>query len=431
MGSHPPRRRIAGARLTVATLLVTAASAAQAPPPDPPPPLLPWYEAIELGAFVDAYASVNYGFPKPQTGTNRLRAYDASNGFALSWVGADARYDPDPIGGTIELRFGPTAELHAGPDRNTALEFVKQAHASWRPGGADGPLQLDFGKFDAIYGVEVAESQQNWNYTRGALYWLVQPRFLTGLHAAWRLAAPIELHALVVNGQNRSLDNNIGKTFGAQLRVRPTSWLGAALGWIGGPEQDDTQSVPCPADSAYSPEAAGCTPELGTPAATYTVDRGGANDFDAFRHLVDLVIMVQATETLEFVLNGDYGWEGVRRLETPSSTLIDTKRWYGAMLAARWQATAVWAVAARGEYLADADGHLASSVLPAAVTSLSLATATLTLEAAVTEHLLLRLEGRGDFALDAEPTSDVFAEDVRGGSSAQVTTTLGVVVKTQ
>src|SRR5690606_18643526 len=82
--------------------------------PDPPPPEVPWYELVELHAFVDGYAGVNYNFPRPQTGGNRFRAFDTTNGFALSWIGVDASYAPDPVGATLSLRYGPTAENLAG-----------------------------------------------------------------------------------------------------------------------------------------------------------------------------------------------------------------------------------------------------------------------------------------------------------------------------
>ena len=416
--------------MVLGALALPRAGAAQTPPPDPPPPVLPWYEALELSAFADAYTNVNFNFPKPQRGTNRLRAYDEANGFALAWVGLDARYEPDPVGGGIELRLGPTAGTHAGPDAGSGLEFVKQAYASWRPGGADGPVRLDFGKLDSIYGAEVADSQRNPNYTRGVLYWALQPRFFAGLHAGWQVTPALELHGLVVNGQNRTFDNNIGKTYGAQVRVAPSAAFGVSLGWLGGPEQPDSEEVDCGDDEAYDSRTGACDPAPGTPAATYTVDRGGANDFEAWRHLFDLVVTLEVTETLRFVANADYGLEGVRRLATPTDTVIDTKSYYGAMLGARLPIDETWAVAARGEYLVDAEGHLTSGLLASPVSELTVATATLTLEAAPTEHLLLRLEGRGDFALDGEPTRDVFEESARDTSSNQITATLGVVLKT-
>lgn len=200
-------------RLGIVTCLaaISLGRWAQAQPtaPEPPPPVEPWYEAIELRAFVDAYGSVNWGFPKPQKGPNEVtRAYDTTNGFALSWIGVDASYAPDPVGGTISLRLGPTADTYAGADADHDLENVKQAFASWKPGGADSPVTLDFGKFDTIYGAEVAESQDNLNYTRGVVYWLGQPLFHTGLRGTFELMPELSVKTLVVNGWNNSLDNN-------------------------------------------------------------------------------------------------------------------------------------------------------------------------------------------------------------------------------
>ncbi len=181
----------------------------------------PWYDAIEFRAFVDAYASVNYDFPKPQANANNIvRAYDTSNGFALSWVGVDATYPAEPVGGTVSLRFGPTANRIASSclggtcDSAVALTYVKQAFASWRPFSA---LTLDFGKFDTIYGAEVAESQDNMNYTRGVVYWFAQPLFHTGLRVNAQLSETLSLRGLLVNGINNTLDNNAGKSIGLQL----------------------------------------------------------------------------------------------------------------------------------------------------------------------------------------------------------------------
>jgi hypothetical protein len=398
--------------------------------PEPPPPAEPWYEAIELRAFVDAYASVNWDFPKPQTGPNTVtRAYDTTNGFALSWVGFDASYAPDPVGGTIGLRFGPTATAYAGDDANHGLEYVKQAFVSWKPGGAESPVTLDFGKFDQPYGAEVAESQDNMNYTRGVLYWLAQPLFFTGLRGSVELMPELTLRAVAVNGWNRSVDNNIGKTFGLQAVIVPSEELTIAAGWVGGPEQDDFTTLTCDPGEAYDPAAGGCAPRAGAPGGDEVVDRGGANDFEAWRHLLDLVVVVTPIDMLSIVLNGNYGWEGARE---GVSDEPKTKRWYGAMLGARLQLDEVWALAARGEYYWNGDSHMPRHQLPgeAIVSDVEIATATLTIELKPTDNLILRLENRGDFFLGGDPTQDLFQDGVRGSSDMMLTTTLGLVVTT-
>jgi len=89
-------------------------------------------------------------------------------------------------------------------------------------------------------------------------------------------------------------------------------------------------------------------------------------------------------------------------------------------LAAQVGLSEVWSLGARGEYYADPDGHTTG------VEDTTLASATLTLGANVYEYLLVRLEGRGDFALDPSG-SEPFPKSVRDSASEQYTVTLGVV----
>src|SRR6478735_5445300 len=258
-----------------------------------------WYDSFDVRVFADAYFSLNYNAPKPQSsGNGVMRAYDTSNGFSVAWAGLDISHAAEPIGGTISLRFGPSAQRYNSScvskcDGDYGLQNVKQAFASFRP-GKDIPLTLDFGKFDTIYGAEVAESQDNINYTRGVLFWLGQPLFHTGLRANWEATKNLRARALVVNGWNNTLDNNTGKTFGAQLtahapRNEAHDWISATVGYLGGPERDDTVSVQCPAGSVFDQNSpSGCSPGTGS-SSSGTLDRPG-NNSSGWRHFIDLVI---------------------------------------------------------------------------------------------------------------------------------------------
>lgn len=397
--------------------------------PDPPPPAEPWYEAVQLRAFVDAYASQSWGFPKPVSYRPPTRSYDGPQGFALSWIGLDAAYAPEPVGGVVSLRWGPSATLYAGGDAASGLEYVKQAYAAWKPGGG---ITLAFGKFDTFVGVEPVESQDNFNYTRGLLHSFAQPKFHTGLRATAELVPELTLTAMLANGLDRSFDNNVGKTFGLGVNVSPSESFAASLGWIGGPEQDDTTEVSCTSGTSYDPAVGSCAASPGAPAAKQAVDRGGANDFDAWRHLLDLTLTVRPLETLAVVLNADYGVEGVRPDDTSIDAKPAAKKWYGAALLARMQLSETWATAVRGEYFVDKDGRALNYQLDGGnlLTNTKLASATLTIEARPSENLILRLENRGDFVLEASPDKDIYREKVRDKSSTLFTTTLGVVVTT-
>jgi hypothetical protein len=432
----------AGAMAGLAALSIARSVSAQPSVPEPPPPTEPWYEAIQLRAFADAYYNVNWSFPKPQDYAPPTRAWDGADavqsnqGFALSWVGLDAGYEPDPVGGMLSLRLGPMATAYAGPDAAHGLQYVKQAFASWRPGGADGMFTFDFGKFDTIFGAEVAESQDNLNYTRGVVYALAQPRFHTGLRATAELLPELSLAALVVNGWNDTIDNNVGKSYGLQARLSPSEAFSASIGWLGGPEQDDTLSVQCSKDTAYDPSSAGCAQSIGTPASSYVVDRGGANDFKAWRHLFDLVLTLQPTERLTLILNGDYAVEGVRDPNAAAAeTNVTTNRWYGGALLGRYQLSEVWAVALRGELLKDPQGRaMNATVNGQPVTQDTVATGTLTIDARPTDNLIFRLENRGDFVsgtkLGNADDNEIFRAKARDMKDKLFTTTLGVVVTT-
>jgi hypothetical protein len=399
--------------------------------PEPPPPSQPWYEAVELGAFVDGYYNLNWGFPKPQSYNPPTRDH-STNGFGLQWAGLDVAYDPDPVGGKVSLRFGPRTNYTSGADNDSALEVVKEAFASWRPGGVEGPVQLDLGKFDTIVGAEVLDTQHNANYSLGLLTTFAQPLFHTGLRANWSLGSSVDLVAMVANGSSRTVDNNIGKTFGLVLAVKPSDSFSVNLGWIGGPEQDDSVTFPCAAGTAYDPDAAGCAPAAGAGAQDYVVDRGGANEFDSWRHLVDLVVRVEPTETLSFSLNGDYGVEGVRSDDVTADTDPQAQKWYGGSLVARYELDETFAIAGRGEYMKDEDGRAFQIRLPdqTLVTDVEIASGTLTLEARPTENMIFRLEQRGDFVLEATPDDEIFREHERDTKSRVWTTTLGVVLTT-
>jgi len=410
---------------------------------DDAPPAAAWYDAIELGAFVDAYYSINYNLPKPQLNNAQLRAFDAANGFSLAWAGIDASYPADPLGATLSLRFGPSAErlaagcLGAGglggtPLESTAavcdddygVEFVEQAYVTWKPGGSDSAVSLDFGKFNTIFGAEVAESQNNINYTRGFLYWLAQPAFHTGFRLGADVADSFTLNALAVNGINNTVDNNIGKTFGVQgvLRVpRETDadLLTVSAGYLIGPERDDYQTIVCGEDEAFDPESAtGCVSAQGNPAGEQgIVDRASANT-EGLRHLIDVVMTLDPTDSLHLVLNGDFGIESVRG--GLNETEFEAKQWWGVMAGARLGLAEAFGIGARGEYLHDDDGHVTAKL-----ETVDLVSATLTLDYSPLQALLIRLDNRLDWS-----SKEIFPESVRGLTGYQFTTTLGVVATT-
>ena len=430
-----PEEPLPAAASTLPELPATAvAVSAQPSETFPPTPEEDWYESFDVRLFADGYFGWNYNSPKPQTrGNDVIRAYDTANGFALSWAGLDISHAAEPIGGTLALRFGPSAKrynsscLSGKCDADYGLENIKQAFATWRPGGGSSPVTIDFGKFDTIYGAEVAESQDNMNYTRGVLYWLGQPLFHTGLRVNAELSANLSLRALIVNGWNNTIDNNTGKTFGLQAiahapRSDSHDWLSASLGYLGGPERDDTLAVTCAPGTVFNAGSpSGCV--AGTSgAASGTVDRPTSNT-SGWRHFVDLLVTSDPTDSLHLALNADYGVENQRDPLVP--TRFSGHAWLGGMLAARYLVNPKFAVAARVELYKDHDGVTTGQIDGLPINKVVISTATLTLDYLPTKNLLLRLDNRLDSS-----SKQIFPKGVRDLTGKLFTTTLGVVVTT-
>jgi hypothetical protein len=387
-----------GTLLTPGTGVPLTEAAPPAPLPNAPPEAK-WYENLKLGAFADAYYAYNFNQPHPEAylglaGGNYLRAYDLHQGFSLHWAGVDAVYAYQSVGATVGLRFGPSTVVYNPYDAVFGAEFIKQAYASWKPLGIEGPLTLDFGKYDQPFGSEVADSQLNLNYTRSLLYWLAQPLHFTGLRIDYAVAPWFDVKLFVVNGWNRVADNNAMKDLGAQVMLKPMDQATFYLGYMLGAEQPDTTVEP--------PLAPGDSP-------TITRD-SSANQ--RFRHLVDFVADINPTPNLRLLLNADYGTE----------ELTDgvTATWYGANLAIGIKPVDEFLIAPRGEVYLDDSFTFGAGV------KRTLYSGTLTLGYLPLPNLIIKLDGRGDFADDA-----LFPSTTPGHvNQQQLTVTLGMVATT-
>ena len=342
-----------------------------------------WYEDLDLRAFVDGYIGLNFGFPAPRSasataGESSLRAFDASNGFALHWIGLDLEYEAEHFGATLNLRFGPSASIAAGPDAAHGLENLKQAFVRWRPAGKSADLSLDFGKFDTPYGAEVSDTQGDLNYTRGVLYTYAQPVFHTGFRATWSPLDELTLRALLVNGWNDTVDENAGKTGGVQLLWVPDSAWSVSLGYLLGPEQPSTPAL----SSAR------------------------------LRHLVDLIFDAAPTSYLHVLVNADFGAED---FGSDGYSLG-----YGVSAAARLAPIPILGLGVRGEPYRDASGRSTGVGSPT-----SLFTGTFTLDLTPTPYFTTKL----DLRLDGAPDRVFAAGETT--SNHQLTMTLGAVAKTE
>ena len=391
-----------GAVAPAAAAPAPAAAAADAAAPAPPPP--PWYNNLKIGAFADAYYSVNFNNPHPNAGTNTAvlvpggnggRAYDFNNGFSLHWAGVDAVYTNGNIGATVNLRFGPSTVGYNIFDSGSGTQFVKQAYATWKPLGADGKLTIDMGKYDQPYGSEVADSQLNINYTRTFLYWLGQPLHFTGLRLDYPASDQFDIKLLIANGWNHVAANNSGvahiaQNFGTQIMLKPVPEAMFMLGYMVGANQDDVTSATAAGPATYDSDAK-----------------------TRLRHFVDFVADVSPIPELRLLGNVDYGTE-----KTPAG--LPRAKWYGANLVVSVKASDQFFIAPRGEiYVED---HWINFVGQ----KVTLTDATITAGYTPNPNFALKLDLRADHANQPVfPSSHI--DDTK---KSQYTATLGAVVMT-
>lgn len=333
---------------------------------------------ISFMVFADAFASLQTA----QVGSTApsWRSYDSGfttaggglenrNGFGLAFGGIDASYAGKYLGVTTSLRFGPgVTRFYAQDPVLGGIGAITQAYGTWTP---TDKLTIDMGMFGTIFGAEVAESWMNMNYTRGALYYQMQPFWHTGLRAAYQLTEELAVKALVVNDVNQ-LSTSTNLQAGLQLLYSSGGFSGA----------------------------------LGT---LQTLGEGTSLGFDRF---FDAVLAYEA-DGFKVLFNGDLN-------------IVDNgPTFYGLSLAAGYQFIPMFGAALRGEFL-DLNTDVPDS---------ELITGTLTLDfrPMETDNIVVRWDNRVESAAGANfngTGQNAFFNGSGGGTDAWFTSTIGFVAQT-
>jgi hypothetical protein len=364
----------------------TAAPAEEAPAEE---------EAASTGLTWNLFVDGSYSYTTARSGTpvpthrawetnsfNSTIGRTTNNGFNLHWLGLDAAYDAGEFAATGSLRFGTAVPVYYGANRSDlGTENLTQAYVSWRP--AD-KLNLDLGQFNTIYGAEVAESWKNLNYSRGALYYAMQPSHHTGLRINYAISDAVSLNGLIVNGANTVVDDNDKPSVGLQVAATPSDSFSLYAGYLG----------------AFEP----------------------STDADLFSHFFDLVATVKAGD-LTLVLNGDYNITA-DAIATAGGG-FDNAAFFGISAAAGYQLSEMWGLALRFEHLGDSDNSL-YGVPTASDVSVNTLTGTIDVKPVKgVANLIVRWDNRLEFA-----SEDIFFNKDSVATDKWFASILGVVVQT-
>jgi hypothetical protein len=140
----------------------------------------------------------------------------------------------------IKLSGGPATTIVQSlePGGSSVLENLEEGFISYLAPVGKG-LQFDVGKFVTQHGAEVIEAKDNWNYSRSLLFALAIPYYHSGVRATYAPSDKVSFMGTLVNGWNNVGENNSGKTFGAQIALKPNTSFSIVQNFMAGPEQAD------------------------------------------------------------------------------------------------------------------------------------------------------------------------------------------------
>lgn len=339
-------------------------------------------EGIELHAFASSSYTFNFNQPTqrgPNGATNVNRIFDADHNSFKFDVGEFVILKDTPnqgdTGFRMDLTYGfsvpeVTQSTADTGDTQSSQFDVQQGYVSYNAPIGSG-LQLDFGKFITHIGAEVIEGYDGWNYnfSRSFLFGLAIPFTHTGLRASYTVNDMISVMGMVANGWDITVDNNDGKTLGAQIAITPMDNISLLLNWAGGAESVGSNGVPFSNDTV---------------------------------HVFDAVLDVGLTNRLTAQLNFDYGVQA----NGAAGTRGDAE-WWGIAGIIRHDCNKWFSINLRGEFFNDMDGTRSTfaGTVPTGQGQ-ELWEITVTPEVRVNQNMVVRMEYRHDESSRSEAFFD-------------------------
>lgn len=328
-----------------------------------------------FSGFVDVYYGQN--FNNPANRISGLRPFDGTtNQFGLNMIELIVDKAPDAsnsrTGYHIAVGYGEAMNAIYGASTTGTLsadQYVKEAYFSYLAPVGKG-LQVDVGKFVTPAGAEVIETKDNFNYSRGILFYSAIPYYHFGMRAKYAFNSKYSLTGYFVNGWNDVIDNNTGKTYGMSFAWTPNSKWSITQNYLAGPETTNLNHD--------------------------------------WRQLTDTVVSFNATKKLTLMANYDYG-RGDHIVGVAPAVW-----WSGIAGYAKYALNSKYSVATRYEYYDDHYGFTTGA--PGHIQEV-----TGTFERPIATHILTRLEFRHD-----EANNPIFMKGVTP-VTGQNTATAGMV----
>ena len=250
--------------------------------------------------YIEAYYA--YDVNRPPNGITNYRGFDNRHDtFTLSNVVLGAGFEDGPVNGKLLLQVGSTPSTyyaaeptHAGAAGANASgtelwKYIQEAHLGYEAPVGRG-LLVEAGIFPSPCGYEVFAVKDDWNWSRSNLFYGF-PYYHTGVRATYAWTSELSTTLYVVNGWNSVVDDNEEKSVMPIVAYKIPDRLTVQAMYLGGVERP-----------------------TGSPEGPW------------WRHSFDAYGQFDATKSLSFAAEADYGWEPNR---------MGTARWAAGALYAR------------------------------------------------------------------------------------------------
>ena len=324
---------------------VTVAAPGLAAAQQPSAPTEAKDEGLKLGIFdVSGYLDASYNNLSRGalfTSGTQSRVFDIErSGFALRQAAVTFAHQPkEGLGGLINLIAGKDADLIASyktdPSNGRGCNVVTGLNADATRCSRDrfdvtqaflqyasGPFSVTAGKYVTYAGAEVIQSTANTNFSRSILFGYAIPFAHTGARVYYDITDTFQLMGGVNQGWDVITDTNSSKAYEIGFNYSPTKAINIHPMFHSGKERV-----------------------------------GGLvnNGAEGNRNLFDLVVTVNATDKLTFIVNYDHGTQANTANFVPSGA--SKAIWSGWAGYLNYQFNEKWKLSLRAEDFNDRDGY--------------------------------------------------------------------------
>jgi Putative beta-barrel porin-2, OmpL-like. bbp2 len=314
----------------------------------PPAKVAPTFAEVLDASGISATGYVEAAYEYIST-TPSYRVFDTEHSaFSLHQAAMTLAYQPkDGFGAVVNLTAGNDAQLiHSYGSMDTGSFDVTQAFVQY----AHGAMTVIGGKYTTLAGAETINPTTNTNMSRSILFGYAVPFTHTGVRATFAATDSMSFVVGLNNGWDQVRDYNSQKTTELGFAYTTKPFVLLIQGYIG--------SEPTSFGTSES------------------------------RELIDAVATFNATDSLSFVLNYDYGKQD-NAIATESEA-TGSATWSGIAGYLNYTFNPSWRFSGRVEYFDDSDGYRLGS-MPQKLSEL-----TLTFAYMAGKNFEMRFEGRYD-----------------------------------